>query len=481
MRPWAALVLGGAAMACADPHPSTLNQKCFHDEDCDAGQYCERTEGAPDGLCRMGDPVGTTTTTTGTGTGTTTSAGPVGSASSPPTTDETDPTLPLTSTASPTTDPDPTESSSTGVPMQCDDGTVSPGELCFADALLIGALVDGRGVAVGDLDEDGHVDIVVTDHGNGSDGDAMRFLGEGDGAFGVGVEVDLGFGGYERVVLGAISDNDLDVCAVTHFGVFGSIACARGDGTGGFAAATTHPTPDNSGGGDFDLILVDMNGDDDLDVVVTSGDEFLVGYEGTGSETFPSTASWFNEDAVSFPILGMTHADFNDDGNPDLVVTLPDLDEARVLLTDGSSGTSPISAVTSLPTAAGPVDVAVGDFDDDGELDVAAALEARVSVHLGQGLGMNFAAATVHDVDDGTVGIVAVDLDGDGLDDIVTANANGSITVLVSIDGQTFEDARTIAVPGAPTDLSTADFNEDSLPDVAVVADGGAYVVLSSP
>ena len=79
-------------VGCANPTPSTLNQKCFHHEDCDAGQYCERTEGAPDGLCRTGEPPpdGTTTGTTGSTSASSTSTAPtsstVSSAATGPTT-----------------------------------------------------------------------------------------------------------------------------------------------------------------------------------------------------------------------------------------------------------------------------------------------------------------------------------------------------------------------------------------------------------
>ena len=98
---------------CANPTPSTLNQKCFHDEDCDAGQYCERAEGAPDGLCRTGEdhpPPTTTTMTTGgaTASSTATLTSSTGASAA------TEPTTPDSTSGEVETDPDASDSDTTG-------------------------------------------------------------------------------------------------------------------------------------------------------------------------------------------------------------------------------------------------------------------------------------------------------------------------------------------------------------------------------
>ncbi|MEM6992978.1 MAG: VCBS repeat-containing protein [Myxococcota bacterium] len=480
----AGLLLG---LACADPSPSTLNQKCFHDEDCDAGQFCERLEANPDGLCRTGEN-GSSSDGAADGNGPTSgTSGAVdptsGGAEDPSTSDTGNPvTATGTGTSGPGESTDDTSTTTSATTSEttgssggpaCGDGSIDPDEMCFDAPLLVGAGSSVRGVAVGDLDEDGHADVVATTFGNGSNGGALRFLGEGDGSFDLGQAVDLGTGGYERVAVGAIADLDVDICAVDS--AQSQVACVRGDGNGAFGSATTTP------GGDFDIVLADFDGSSYLDFVTVSDSEFIVGFEGNFSENFPATADWLQEDGISFPILGMASADFNGDDNPDLVITNPNANVFRVLLTDGSSGTSPITTINSFGAVAGPVDATVGDFDGDGDLDVAVAVEERVSLRLGSGDGINFGIETVLDVDEGTVGIVAVDLDLDGMDDIVTANDSGTVSILRSIDGTLFDDQISVAVPGAPTDLAVADFNEDTLPDVVIAAGAGVQVLLSAP
>src|SRR3954452_7202476 len=86
-------------------------------------------------------------------------------------------------------------------------------------------------------------------------------------------------------------------------------------------------------------------------------------------------------------------ADLNGDGKPDLVVANEQSQNVTVLLGDGRGG---FTAAPGSPFAAGqqPNDVAIGDFNRDGKLDLAFANhEAKhLTVLLGDGRG-RFAAA----------------------------------------------------------------------------------------
>ena len=359
----------------------------------------------------------------------------------------------------------------------CGDGTAVAGEVCLDEGGQLGAPTDPRGVAVADIDEDGHDDVVVTFFGNGSNGGGMHFLGDGQGSFDVGVGIDLGSGGFGRVVVGAIADLDVDICAINHTTTYPTLHCVRGDGNGGFSDLSAHS------GGDFDLELVDITHDGYLDYMTVGDNEFLLGFESNFAESFPTNASWLEEDALSFPIMGIAHGDFNADTHIDLVTTHPNTNQARVLRGDGSAGSSPFasSPVTILSVVAGPVDAAVGDFDGDQALDIALAVEERVAVRLGDGDGVGFGSEQVYAVGEGTVAIVTADFDQDGLDDVATANDSGTISVLRSIDGASFEPQLSIAANGGPVHLATGDFNEDGSPDIVYVSNLGVFTILSSP
>src|SRR5439155_14292084 len=79
-------------------------------------------------------------------------------------------------------------------------------------------------------------------------------------------------------------------------------------------------------------------------------------------------------------------ADFNHDGNPDLAVPNFYVASISVMLGDGAGG---FRAFTSYPSGPQPWMVAVGDFNRDGNLDLVAADwdTIYVSVLLGDGTG----------------------------------------------------------------------------------------------
>jgi hypothetical protein len=112
-------------------------------------------------------------------------------------------------------------------------------------------------------------------------------------------------------------------------------------------------------------------------------------------------------------------ADFNG-GGADLAVANYSSNNVSVLLGDGVGG---FGAKTDFATGSGPLSLAVGDLDGDGNLDIATANANDVSVLLGDGLG-SFGTATTYGVAGSNPQSVAVgDFNGDGLLDLgVTSN-----------------------------------------------------------
>jgi uncharacterized protein (DUF2141 family) len=178
-----------------------------------------------------------------------------------------------------------------------------------------------RSVAVGDFNGDGKLDLAVANEnssraGNDS-GTVSILLGTGTGSFGAKTDFSTGRGANSVAVGDFNGDGKLDLAVATDV----TVSILRGTGTGTFGAKT-----DFGAGGASSVAVGDFNGDGKLDLAVANGD---------------NTVS----------ILG---------GN----------DTVSILL---GTGTGSFGAKADFGTGSNPGSVAVGDFNGDGQLDLAVA------------------------------------------------------------------------------------------------------------
>ena len=137
---------------------------------------------------------------------------------------------------------------------------------------------------------------------------------------------------------------------------------------------------------------------------------------------FAQTASFTRSD---YPSLGNNHiaVDLNGDGILDLVGT--GLNTAAVMLGNGNGTFRP---KVSYPVGGQAQDVAAGDFDGDGRVDLVVSLsDLDFSLSLLKGNGDGTFAAPVNFDNTGaqedSPAVVATDLDNDGRLDVVLAHA----------------------------------------------------------
>ncbi len=268
----------------------------------------------------------------------------------------------------------------------------------------------------------------------------------------------------------AVGDFDrngwLDVAAAN--GTAGTVTVLVGNGLGGLNPVAS-PT---AGGSPVDIVAGDLNRNGTLDLVVAdgAGSRVLV-MEGLGGASF-GTGSGFSIGLVPSRV---SLADFDRDGFLDLLVLSQANAWLRVYEGTGTLSFGTVLANVDL-AGADPQAAATGDFDRDGNLDVAVVERAlnQVAVYKGSATGALTLAATAP-VGGGARDIASGDLDRDGRLDLVVANAGaGSVSVLRGDGNGGFAAQNVAAVGGTPLRLSLVDLDRDGALDVSVVDDGPA-------
>jgi hypothetical protein len=225
-----------------------------------------------------------------------------------------------------------------------------------------------RSLNLVDLNEDGKLDIVTANHRQNS---FATLFGDGRGGFSPGPATTFQPGhDYYTFDFGEIDgDGHLDVVVVSreHGDSLepGRVAMFRGDGKGAFKNATEQSLPVPTG--PHFVTLADVNNDRRLDVVIShSSYQLSVLLNGGAGKFAPATASPYDLGTEAFAVAV---ADVNRDNRNDIVAAT--VDSVTVLLGGGDGF---INAPGS-PFRAGPgaYNLAVGDVNKDGKLDVVAS------------------------------------------------------------------------------------------------------------
>jgi hypothetical protein len=217
------------------------------------------------------------------------------------------------------------------------------------------------------------------------------------------------------------------------------------------------------------------------------GTYYLAVSAASGAGTYRLTSEFVRASAPFTPIgLGngpptspgkVVAADLNGDGWPDLV-TANGNGTFSVLLGNGDGSFQPAQTIT---TGYGPYAVAVADVNGDGKPDiVATSLDdsipgGTVSVLLGNGDGSLRLQQTVA-IAPQPDAVAVVDVNGDGIPDIITANQGNfrnqfvnNVSVLLGDGDGSFGPPRTFALPTVASfneSMGVVDVNGDGIPDI---------------
>lgn len=249
---------------------------------------------------------------------------------------------------------------------------------------------------------------------------------------------------------------------------------------GTFQPGVGYPT---SGTNPSSIAVASLSGTGPLDLVVAnfSSGSVSVFMHDSNPGTFKS--------AVGVTTGGMPNqvviADLNGDGKPDLVLAdMSSTGGAIVLLADPANP-GKFVAPLNLSTGRSTPSVAVGDVNGDGLPDIVAATSdasgnnGAVYVFLQSASQRGtFAAPVVYPAGAQPQSVKIVDVNGDGLPDIVVANlgpgsdgtgiAGVSVLIQDATHPGTFLAPVSFSTPGQSIDVAVQDLNGDGLPDLVV-------------
>jgi uncharacterized protein (TIGR03437 family) len=233
------------------------------------------------------------------------------------------------------------------------------------------------------------------------------------------------------------------------------------------------------------LSLADLNGDGKPDIIaVTNGSERAPGLLtimlGQGGSSFQSPTTYFIQSTL-VQLNSFAIGDLNGDHKVDIAVAVRQMADGPGSIAsflgngDGTFQPGPSTTLASLP-----IWVAVADLNGDGKLDLAAVVDSNyvsfgyeVAVALGNGDG-SFATPTYIPAPQGSIAIG--DMNADGIPDIVTAG-----TILFGDGAGAFPNRQDYDLPQAanasPGAVILADFNGDGRQDIVIA--GGTPALLT--
>lgn len=372
-------------------------------------------------------------------------------------------------------------------------------------------------VVSGDMDGDGDLDLVV-----GRVGQDAVFLNDGAGRFDAD-DAEVPFNSSDGVdpdhfALGDLDgDGDLDAIGWWEGPTDRTNYLFVNDGSGDLGQRLIFP-----GGNSTirDAAIADLDGDGALDVVL--GRSFAGPRQNTivlNANSGASPPSFLAEQNLGPGIdstVALAAGDVDGDGDVDIAVANggDSGDQvSAVYLNDGDGGFYAGGGSCTDPLDPFPVDqvrclgelghdtrdIALGDVDGDGDLDIVTANQPRPTVpgnpnstpidgderlHKNDGTGHFDAGTAIGGADGDTTGLALADVDGDGRLDVVVSNDGLQNLVLYNDGGagSGFGAADSVGPDGAPSlGLAVADVDGDGALDIAVGNDGAQSAVYLSP
>jgi hypothetical protein len=336
------------------------------------------------------------------------------------------------------------------------------------------------GFVVGDFNGDGNTDFAV---GTGQ-GTVTVFLGNGDGTFSTGQVIQTANGASAAAVADLNDDGALDIVITNK--LTSQVEFFSGYGNGTFIQ---FPGLYSTGTVPKAVATADFAGDGHPDVVVAYGSSGgPYGINVLMNQTPPPNGNLFRQPVAAANTGNNPQAiatgDLNGDGIPDMVIANAQDNTVEIFLGNVGGGFASPEIYTGFDD---PTSVAIGDLQNNGTMDlvVGNSGNAKVAVLYGNGNG-HFTAPSFYSLGatlsagGQKISVAIGDLDDNALPEILaTDSKTDSLYVLtnnLADGGSGFSSPAVYSVGSYPVSIAVGDLNGDGIPDVAVVNYGSDNV-----
>jgi len=212
----------------------------------------------------------------------------------------------------------------------------------------------------------------------------------------------------------------------------------------------------------------DLNRDGITDLVSTSpagfanGGGFVQVSTGKGDGTFNAPVQSSHQGLVAGA------ADFNGDGNPDVIASVPAPNNQRSIAILPGNGTTALGAPRMVAPAFETQWALSADLNGDGKRDLVVEGPGGVAVYPGNG-DFTFGTPAMLTDERGPVEGIIADFNGDGKRDLAIANVVNSVSIFIN-QGALLFSAADITFREQVSDVTAADVNGDGRIDLLVSA-----------
>jgi len=352
-------------------------------------------------------------------------------------------------------------------------------EFSFFKSQEIGGLPGAVFTAIADFNNDSNLDLAIASSHLSSN---SIFLGNGNGLF-VPIGFPIGKDTLSITVNDFNEDGNLDLATANWGSNIISILIGNGDGSFVDSADIELLGFLNYGTWPFSIKSGDFNNDGHIDLVEANDHERTISVllgDGNGSFSSPRYLIVSSSGDI-VPRAGGIRAidvgDFNKDGNLDIAAV--SFDEGRVFIFLGD-GYGNFSIPSSFGAGVWPRSISIADLNKDGNSDliIGGDFYKRTIVLLGDGNGLFPDSKIFSNIGNLPLSISIVDLDQDSNLDLISPNYLNRAVDIIAGDGlgNFIGTINSFITNANPRGASTGDFNKDGLPDLAIANQGSGSV-----